>query len=985
MNTLEFLKRVQPEGGLKVLCTQETFTTKEGKQKTWLKPHHFQSIDAAAEAVEQFDSKGKSVYHACNGFGEQFNAEKKNRIYRTQENVVACRSIYDDFDVDADDPDKYESRNAALADAVRLAQEVKLTPTITSSGGGFHMYFHCDEDMTPAEWEALSAMKRDISHHLGLKNDPAVDMDSARVLRPIGAHNHKTDVPRPVQLIKEGKVYTYGQLYSKLDSYIKTNSVSRAPAVKKSKAVNNMFAAAIEYPPSNPDLVAEKCWAVKNFIEQKGDVSEPYWHKVIGLIKHTEDGEAKCHEWSALSDTYAHNETQDKINAWGAGPPSCATMDAVAKCKQHCPHANKIAFPITLGHEASSPVAAAAAPSAPTATTAMPTGKVLGGRNFPFFPSSNYGWNNNEMKAAWVDPQDNTTHWRPFCRSLAVPINRVRDTEGVWHIHWVALEKNGNWREFFMPTSELASADRMAATLAANEVFLKRNSTAKKDMADFTIDVIESLQLWRQETKTYKQFGWTPEFDGFIIGNKKITAKGEEDVLLDTDEVPSDINVDFGTSGTLTEWVDNIDTIYNRPGAEPFQFALCHSMGSALVPLVGSTNWHGLAYVLSGGTSGGKSTNCKIACGFWGNPALMERQTGEQGSTLNAAIKRIAVMGSVPVLLDEFSGRKPEELIRTAYSLGNGRDKERLGSNGKFTTVGGQWFKNSFITSNDSLQDEIAKMNAADKVEATQLRFFEVKLEDGFRANVFGDLDKQFVEHHMDHVYGHASREFLRSVMNNMESVKRLITNVRSKFNYKSDDDSKERFYRDTATTAYAAAKIAKKLGLIKFDIDNMMAWTEEQIMKQRENRKLSQTEIGEHLASFIATLPGRLIITKNMGDGRKDRQVPLEPLRSEHVGRVAIEDKRVYINVKAVKDWCTEHGVKHNEFIKELDEGGYIRPTPDNKTSTKVYLGAGTTVASGQSRCYEIHYHKMFGSNAPLHLVETDNGVSTENMIEPS
>ena len=60
-------------------------------------------------------------------------------------------------------------------------------------------------------------------------------------------------------------------------------------------------------------------------------------------------------------------------------------------------------------------------------------------------------------------------------------------------------------------------------------------------------------------------------------------------------------------------------------------------------------------------------------------------------------------MGSVPMLLDEFSGRSPDELTRTGYALANGRDKERLGTNGKFSTVGGQWFKNSFITSNDSI------------------------------------------------------------------------------------------------------------------------------------------------------------------------------------------------------------------------------------------------------------------------------------------
>ena len=110
-----------------------------------------------------------------------------------------------------------------------------------------------------------------------------------------------------------------------------------------------------------------------------------------------------------------------------------------------------------------------------------------------------------------------------------------------------------------------------------------------------------------------------------------MTANDEQEVLCDSD-MPLDIAVDFGRSGTLEEWIANIDTLYNREGAEPFQFALCHSMGSALVELMGSSNWHGLPLAFTGSGGTGKSTACKIACGFFGNPAFMERQTGEHNS-----------------------------------------------------------------------------------------------------------------------------------------------------------------------------------------------------------------------------------------------------------------------------------------------------------------------------------------------------------------
>jgi len=556
--------------------------------------------------------------------------------------------------------------------------------------------------------------------------------------------------------------------------------------------------------------------------------------------------------------------------------------------------------------------------------------------------------------------------WQDFARTLVYPINRVRDSEGEWQVHYRALEKNGDWREFFMPTNHLASTDQMHKTLSTYEVFLARTRNARNDMAEFTEDLIEKLQSWRMETRTYNQFGWTDDFSKFVMGTTAITPKGEEQVLCDP-TMPPDVAVDFGVSGTVEEWVANIDQLYNRPGAEPFQFALCHSMGSVLVELFGSSNWHGLPLAFTGHGGTGKSTATKIACGFYGSPKYMERQTGEQGSTLNAAIKRIAVMGAVPLLLDEFSGRSADELTRTAYALANGRDKERLGSNGKFSTVGGEWFKNSFITSNDSLHETISKLPAGYRVEATQLRFFEVQLPAGYRNSVFPDITQSFIENHMDNVYGTACRPFLRFIIKHHEWVRRQIVAARDKFNPQSDDDNKERFYRDTIVTALVAGKIAQKLGLISFDVSAMKRWAVDHVVHMRESRRDTNMDSGEMLAQFI------------FGDARSGvKEHPMEPLKAAAVGRVCIDDRKVFITVKSVNDWCKENGIAPAELREELDRAGYLIYANDGSPSSRQYIGSGTTVPSGAARCYEIKYHKLFDGKS-LSLVSSGGTTTTE------
>lgn len=983
MGTPEFLKLVLPHQTTNFVLG----LLQKGEDRDWFKWKNYPSAEEAARAALFFDSKGETVYFGVNSFGGWYTDEGtgKRRI-RTQENVDNCRSIFDDFDVGEKDIE-YDTKADAMADITRLFTALRLTPTIVDSGGGYHAYIHMDEDFDADTWLELSVMKRDITKHLGIKADRAVDNDIGRILRPVGVHNRKYGEPIEVRLLKQGKTYSIEKVRETLANYIKEHNVQPAPTARRSSAsAANPFAAALgDYPDSYADPIAEKCAAVREFRDTKGNIPEPHWHRVIGVLSHCVDGEAKIHEWSSGYDGYSQTETQEKIALWSANPTRCDEMDRHVGCMADCPFTGKCNSPISLGYtevaeSVAEPTAAVEDDDASKQTTQQ-QGATIEGIHIPWWPKSGYRWNGAALSRSYVD-EDGMVHWQPFCRSFIYPINRVRDSEGIWSIHWRALEKNGAWREFYMPMAELASADLMAKTLSSQEVFLTRAKNARTHMAEFAEGLIETLQAWRVQTETVSQFGWTKDRDGFIIGTKVITADEEHEVLCD-DKIPADISTDFGRSGTLEDWVANIDKLYNRQGAEPFQFALCHSMGSALVELMGSSNWHGLPLAFTGHGGTGKSTACKIACGFYGHHEYMERQTNDQGTTLNAVIKRIAIMGGVPMLLDEFSGRTPDELTRTGYALANGRDKERLATNGNFATVGGQWFKNSFITSNDSIMESISKLPAGYRVEATQLRFFEVSLPEDYRFTVFPDITQDFIEHHMNNVYGEACRPFLQFIIKHKDWVRRQLAAARSKFNPKDEDENKERFYRDTIVTALVAAKIAEKIGLISFDIPAMKKWALDEVFKMRDSRRENNMDISEHLAAFISTLPGRLIITKHFYDGRaKTKEHPMELLRGPAVGRVCTEDKKVFVTIKAVNDWCKDNGVATTALRDEMDRAGYLVYQADGTFNPRITLGSGTTVPSGQSRCYELKYLKFFDGKA-LSLVKTDEGVVTETQLD--
>lgn len=921
METLEFFKWLLPTSGKVVLGLLQP----EG----WFKNRDYDTIEEAAAAAKQFDTTDAQVYMAVHTFKDWYSNDKGKPQIRTQGNVAACRALYDDFDADPNKATAYDTKEEALAGVVQLAKALRLTPSVVDSGGGYHMYIHFDENISEDEWNELADLKRQVTTHLGVKSDRSVDKDSARVLRPVGCTNKKKDyaTPLPVTLLKQGKTYSVDVVRNSLLAFINDNDVKLPKP--------SGFGVVDDFTPLDRSATSE---AAMNGVD---------WHdnmlKLIAswVAKGNTDAEIHSIASQHTLDGYSADETRHEVQVMIDG----------ARGKGFAPP--EIAPPVEELSDDDDDAASSTTTNAKTL--------VVDGETIHHWPKG-FKWNSVALSREIPDPDGGLSTWRPFCRTFIYPLNRIRDSEGTWIVHWKALEKNGSWREFFMPMNELASTDLMAKTLASHEVFLPPIRNARADMAEFAVTIIEELQKWRIETKTYKQFGWLPDRTGFVMGTKMITEKGMTDVLCE-DSVPPDIQVDFGRSGTLDEWVSNIAKLYNRPKAEPYQFVLCHSMGSVLVELMGSSNWHGLPLTLTGAGSTGKTTACKIACGFYGNPKLMIRQTGIDGSTLNGMIKRVAVMGAVPVLLDEFSGRKPEELTRTGYALANGRDKERLGTNGNFTTVGGQWFKNSFITSNDSVVETISKLPVGYRVEATQLRFFEVQMPKGYVTKVFPDITQHFTEHHMDNVYGEACLPFIRFIIANTDWVRRQITAARAKFNPLTEEDNKERFYRDTIVTAWVAGKIAQKIGLISFDVKSMKKWAEDQVLTMRENRKENNADISEQLAAFIGTLQGRLIVTKRIGHGSSRKEDPAVMLRGPAAGRVCTEDERAFISHSAMADWCGEAGVAPKAMRSELDRAGYLVPQADGSPSVRMHLGKGSTVPSGQTRCYELKYNKLMAS----------------------
>ena len=1000
MQVKDFLDLVLPSAGNRVISVRYPSGAFQHR--------HFGDNAQCAQAIAVEDAQQNHVYLAPNSFGPPvWNPTKgKDRTggwsIALRSNVAACRSLYDDFDVG---PEGYPDKESAWEAALNLEQLLRVQAWIVDSGGGYHFYIVMNRDMERSEWETLSHAKRRITRHFDFAVDKSVDMQAAHTLRPVGTLNRKYSPPHAVTLAKEGLVYDPGAVRDMLNHIALQNAAPYVPGLREPLPprpawlpdpgeIGNPFAGLGRRdhgPPSDPHAVAEKCAAVRALRDARGQVPEPHWRLALGVLKFCEDGERVAQEWSSGHPQYSAEETRWKLESWNSGPTTCDTMDAQIGCRAACPFAGHCKSPVQLGKPPEDPPP----PPPEPGTAVMPTQAAEPDMRKAL--PAGFSWNAN-LQLLFHTPLsaegEETKKSVPVAHQLFWVLSRAfNPVSGEWEITWGVEDRGGVERQFATPTSVLADARTFSKAMAAQEVFMANHPQSRNVALKFGVDLINRMQQRRESVQIRKQMGWVLDRDDrpvdFALGTERIGLAESDTAVHYDSKVPPDFAVPFHPKGSLSKWVANIDRLLNRPGAEPWQFALCHSMGSVLVRLAGASNWNGipLAFTGSGGT--GKTTACKIAVGFYGQPKMLERQAGTQGSTINAVIARIKTSGDVPILLDEMSDLSSTDLARVLYALANGRDKEGLNSAREFANHGDEWHKNAFITSNDSIYGVISRLAARHKAEATQLRVFEVPLPSDFIQRVFPDVlrtDPESglgVEDHMDGCYGAPVRPFLRHVMASHDSIRQALRRRRADMRGGTHEDDRERFYRDAVATAMVAGETAAALNLIRFDLKALEAWALDRVRAMRESRRDLNLAMDEYVNSFLLGLNGRLIVTPTFKSaGGPMTSIPGAELQQGHRGARLHDGPEVLRVGRRAVGLLRRQGRRPGRVRGRDGAAGMLvlRPEPAEKT-TRITLGAWTVYSSSQARCYELNYDKVRGK-AGLALVATQEPVMPSQEI---
>ena len=935
--TLEgFYTLLLPEEGTKFVAVHNKYFTH----------HSVSSIQEMAQKTRDFDAAGKTTYFACASYiAPSFNANGKT-VYRVQENILGAKSLW--WDIDCGPNKDYPDQPTALIKLQAfLAQSGVPNPMIVNSGNGLHCYWPLDEMVDPKRWKQMATLLHELAQFYSFKMDPSRSRDMTSVLRPIETHNRKSTpklvdiiaecAPFPVDEFTRGLLRQYKSVCPSMPSGA---SLPTRPASTAVSINDDLVGPARKFPPSSADAVASNCAQIAYFRDTGSD-NEPHWRASLNTIKHCVDGEAIAHAWSSTHSNYSQAETQDKMDRWTKGPPECETFANYNGMCDKCPSRGKIKHPIHLGltlevGEQAEVIEIEAARE----EIKLPWGISVSSRG--------------RLQMRSENPKTKVVSDIEFCDIFFYMYTRVKDLDGVMSVGInarIRQREDGSfeWKKFMLPTSVIGErGTKLRSELGKYEIVAIRGQDEK--LETYMQRYLDMLRANQKEVVSYRTLG-TQEDGSVLVGTTLYKPDGTNTEVIVSSPGASNLMPAFNIkNGDADHQRKLLMEAYGHPDHEQYQFQTLVSLGSIIVGMCGIDT--GSIWNLHGARGKGKTTACEMGLALWGDPKLLSVKWGKDGTTDNAFFARVSASHTLPVLLDEVTNIKAEEMSALSYQLQSGRTKEVLDRNRKPVPLLPPWQLMTWLTSNSSLQDILA--TGKDDASAELTRSIQI----AWRGDVdtISKADMTRILYSMHSVYGSIGREWAQYVAINREQIRETLFKTQNKIDQIFGFAKEQRYWSVAAAACATAGFLSEQEGILPFASKPLFNWMGTQL---RQNMQVATDYVSSMDDSFhrmITAVGPSTIFTDKEGDARVDR-VPVLGLQGEPVARVIRNTGEMYISISAIRDWCVKRQVGYSALRDAAVALGILQ-NPD----IKFYVGKGTDRPTGQLRCWKLDWNKLQG-----------------------
>lgn len=922
MDTVSFLSLVLPDEGYRCVVTPNP----RGVGMTQL---FFPDNETAAAAIQKLDSRGATVYFGCASYTEIGS--------RKGDNVEAAQSFWVDIDCGANKP--YASVREGVTALRDFCVDAELPmPSIVASGNGAHAYWTLENPIQPEQWRSAAAGLKALTQALGFHVDPSRTSDITSILRPTGSHHRKGD-PKPVKLLRQANRIKNQDIIDVLLKHLPESHNTRPTS-----NLNDDLIGGQEYPPAYSDRIANGCQALRTFRDTKGNIEQPLWYALLGLLAFCEDGEEKAHEWSSGHPTYSKRETDGKLKqALGYKPSTCQRVQQADPnvCKG-CRHAGVLHSPIALGFETKEVAVEVAVTSEQAETLTLPDGYRWAPYRQGDAPSLQFS----------MEDADGNIVWSQFCQTLFYPVSRIRTHEGM-QMEIEMHVKDDQRRRFTIGCGTIAKGGSDLAFELGKHEIVANGGAKMKSMIDLYLQRwLDRNRQQAEEIATYDHFGWHE--DGFLIGNTLITPTEEKQVLLSGDAKIRQGALDC--KGSLEVWCDVIDRAYNHPGQEGLQYLVVTAFASVLFSLF--KQYGGVTVYAHSECSGvGKTTAQRAGLSAFGD--WQQLQMSDKQVTTNALWNTVGTYSNLPIMFDELTNQPNWLASELIYLMSAGQGKARAGRDGKLLPSSHKWSTIMMASGNTLMSEKVATHRANSEAELMRLFEFTLTRNSPLSVTQAGSLFPLLADN-----FGHSGQIFIKYVVRNRDRIVKTLAAVQQIFDKEAGITQEERYWSALHTSQIVALKLCHNLGLLKFPMEPFKRWIIEQLDANRvQKAEVANTPL-EIFGRLLADHWQGVLVTAGEGDLRRNvyADVLQHPKGTMH-GRAILpldpnERQVLMLNTSTVREWCNKRNTSMKELHSAIVAAGFCDPKKE-----KYLLGRGTGVygaVSSQVYCWVIDLRKM-------------------------
>ena len=772
-------------------------------------------------------------------------------------------------------------------------------PWIVSTGHGVHLYWPLGVTVQPDKWSRLMARLFAACNKFGLKYDHAAT-DISRILRVPGTYNYKGQ-PVPVKIVKAG-VTDLRTLVTILKQYepVKQTAVGQEDSTRELR----------ETAP-----VVNGCEQIRTC----GAADYETWRNAARCLTFCKDGFETFHQLSEGDDRYdvdKCNETWDALDKNKYPPVLCSTFEkAHPEVCARCPAHGRVTTPVMLGKKLAVKV------------DSTPVDNIRGvpfeSGGFSVVPHEGIKWTFNNKDGAEV-----TLTIAPFefyIMELVID-NRMLTPLRTYKARVVFPDDS--YRDFDLVVDEIY-ASGLAPIRILTQYGIAPEPRFEKPMVEFMRTYIAKVQNDLTPSFVRDHYGWyeVQDLSGehhseFVVGAQTYTASGVKVTYLDS-RAQAMAEHKMTVSGTLDEW-KKIPQLYRELDQKSAQLLMCATFGSVFMPwgIGTATNVMYNFYDTVGGK--GKSSLLAALASVWGDPASLPLGRTD---TIAAKYQQYSVYHNLPILIDEITGMRVEDMANMLYDLVNGREKNRSNRSGTELQRGGSWQTITVSTSNQSIYEMLKTFR--EQTLATSMRVIEMRCD--FKdytgdVEVTRKIDSVMTAVHSN--YGIAGREFIQQVLADIGNIKTEVLGSVAGFSDKYRQNNDERFWITGLGVALAAGRIAVRMGLLDYDIDALEKWIGEVLLPDmRASVKDSRQSPVSIMADFITdSINNTLTVQAHNRQGKEppvgmpDPYVAIEPRGSLQIRR-ELDSNTVIFKKTALARWAEEHGISAATLLDDLKQ----------------------------------------------------------------